>query len=874
VRRLLALLAAGCALAAAPAGAQERGRPGVPLRDAIAGSAPLSRPVDVALEQVLLASALRRIAADAGLSLVYDPELPQLQRRVSLHARGIAVGDALAALLRGSALDLLVSPAGTLILVPVRTAGLQPGRGAIHGTVRSDGRETGVAGALVRVVGTPLAAVSGPDGRFRVEELPPGRYGLAATRLGHAPARLDSVEVGSGGATEVVLTLGVAPVALSEVVVAPGTYGAVGEAGGTTQARSREQVRALPHVAADAFRAVERLVGVSSSDLSARFGVRGGSPDEVLVLLDGMELYRPFHLQEVYDLVSIVDLQNVGQVRLLTGGFPVEHGGRLGAVLDIRSTSPRRDSARGQAGLSLQESRLHGEGGFSSGRGGWLVSARRGHPGLWLLKQLNFEVQSADYADVFAKAEYQVASRHRVAAHLLGAADHLREQAAGYRSRHRSAYAWVTTTSALGGGSAVRTVLSLSSQWRRRNSSLFLLSAEDPSGQPTPVLRVADSRGFRIAALRQDWTHPLSPAYQLRWGIDLRNASAEYHYGLERHRVRLDEEGSVRLGPLSKAVRVDVAPAGTRASAYVLHRVRPWQALTVEAGLRYDWSGLTRQASWAPRASAALEVGPRTTLRAGWGLYHQPQGIEELQVSRGATRFARADGAEHRVAGVEHRAPGFATLRAEAYVRRHRPVAARHVDPALFPEIVPELFADEGVWLAPEGLTGRGVELFAEGDPDRALGWTVSYALAEARMRAEGRSLPSAFDERHSVRAEARYAPRPGWQVGAAWQARSGRPSTRTTVVLRAFADTTVELARSFGPLHGERLGAYHRLDIRVARSWNTRPGRIRTSLDVFNAYDASNLPDDSTGEEPPFISARPDYAVPRWFSVSVDWEF
>ena len=873
MRRLLALLIAGCAFAAAPAGAQEGGRPGVPLRDAVAGSAQLRRVVDVALEQVLLAPALRRIAADAGLSLVYDPELPQLQRRVSLHARRIAVGDALAALLQGSALDMLVSPAGTLILVPVRPAEAQPGRGAIHGSVRGDAREAGVAGALVRVVGTPLAAVSGPDGRFRVEELPPGRYSLAATRLGHAPARLDSVEVGSGGATEVVLTLGVAPLALSEIVVAPGTYGAVGEAGGTTQALSREQVRALPHVAADAFRAVERLVGVSSSDLSARFGVRGGSPDEVLVLLDGMELYRPFHLQEVYDLVSIVDLQNVGQVRLLTGGFPVEHGGRLGAVLDIRSTSPRRDSARGQAGLSLQESRLHGEGGFSSGRGGWLVSARRGHPGLWLLKRLHAEVQSADYADVFAKAEYQVAPRHRVAAHLLGAADQLREEAAGYRSRHRSAYAWVTGTSAVGGGSAVRTVLSVSTQWRRRNSSLSAFF-EDPSGQATPVLRVSDSRGFRIAALRQDWTHPLSEAYQLRWGIDFRNASAEYHYDLERRRLRLDERGLFEPGPLSKAVRVDVAPAGTRASAYVLHRVRPWRALTVEAGLRYDWSGLARQASWAPRASAALEVGPRTTLRAGWGLYHQPQGIEELQVSRGVTRFARAAGAEHRVAGVEHRAPGFATLRAEAYVREHRHVAPRHVDPALFPEIVPEVFADEGVLLAPEGLTARGVELFAEGDPDRALGWTVSYALAAARMRAQGRTLPSAYDERHSVRAEARYAPRPGWQVGAAWQARSGPPFTRTTIGLNVFADTTFELARSFGPLHGERLAAYHRLDIRVARSWNTRPGRIRTSLDVFNAYNASNLPDDPTGEEPSFISPGPDYAVPRWFSLSVDWEF
>ena len=82
--------------------------------------------------------------------------------------------------------------------------------------------------------------------------------------------------------------------------------------------------------AEDITRAVARLPGMSSSDYSSKFTVRGGEADEVLISLDGMELYEPFHQRDYSGgLFSIVDIETIDNIELMTGGFAADYGNQI-----------------------------------------------------------------------------------------------------------------------------------------------------------------------------------------------------------------------------------------------------------------------------------------------------------------------------------------------------------------------------------------------------------------------------------------------------------------------------------------------------------------------------------------------------------------
>ena len=115
-------------------------------------------------------------------------------------------------------------------------------------------------------------------------------------------------------------------------------------------------MRRVPHLSDDLYRAIGRIPGTTSADVSARFNLRGGEEDEVLVLVDGAEIYDPFHVRDLYRAFSTIDAEAVGSVDVLSGGYPAEYGGRMSGVVDISTLAPtRRRSTKSASACSTRD---------------------------------------------------------------------------------------------------------------------------------------------------------------------------------------------------------------------------------------------------------------------------------------------------------------------------------------------------------------------------------------------------------------------------------------------------------------------------------------------------------------------------------------
>ena len=162
------------------------------------------------------------------------------------------------------------------------------------------------------------------------------------------------------------------PLKLDPITVTPGKF-TVRSGATSAQSLSKAEIQSFPLVDNDIMRAAQIFPGVVSHDYSARFNIRGGERDEVLVRLDGMELPDPFHLQDFGGAISIIDLGLVRQIDLLMGGFPAKYGDKMSSVIDIITDSGDSNRISTKVGVDLINAHAQLNGPIGS-TGSWLLS--------------------------------------------------------------------------------------------------------------------------------------------------------------------------------------------------------------------------------------------------------------------------------------------------------------------------------------------------------------------------------------------------------------------------------------------------------------------------------------------------------------------
>ncbi len=138
-----------------------------------------------------------------------------------------------------------------------------------------------------------------------------------------------------------------------------------------------EQIKKVPALLGevDVLKALQLLPGVQSGgEGQTGLYVRGGSPDQNLVLLDGVPVYSVSH---VAGLFSVFNADAIKNVSLIKGGFPARYGGRLSSVLEISMKDGNKQSFHGEGSIGLITSKLTLEGPIKKGRTSFLLSGRR-----------------------------------------------------------------------------------------------------------------------------------------------------------------------------------------------------------------------------------------------------------------------------------------------------------------------------------------------------------------------------------------------------------------------------------------------------------------------------------------------------------------
>ena len=128
----------------------------------------------------------------------------------------------------------------------------------------------------------------------------------------------------------------------------------------------------------DLFRTVQLLPGVQTiNDFSSALYVRGGTPDQNLIMLDGITVYNPYHLGGIF---STFNTDAIKEADFHAGGFPARYGGRMGAILNVINREGNTEEFEGHANISLISSKLLMEGPlpkFKGLKGSWMIAGRR-----------------------------------------------------------------------------------------------------------------------------------------------------------------------------------------------------------------------------------------------------------------------------------------------------------------------------------------------------------------------------------------------------------------------------------------------------------------------------------------------------------------
>ncbi|WP_349317973.1 TonB-dependent receptor domain-containing protein [Chitinophaga sp. MM2321] len=177
------------------------------------------------------------------------------------------------------------------------------------------------------------------------------------------------------------------------------------------------QVKKLPSLMGevDVLKALQLMPGVQAAgEGNAGFYVRGGGPDQNLILLDEAPVYNTGHL---FGFFSVFNADAIKNTTLIKGGMPANYGGRLSSVVDISMKEGNNKTFQGEGGLGLISSRLSLQGPLKKDKASFIISGRRTYIDLLTKPFINGTSYSGSgyyFYDLNMKMNYTFSDKDRI----------------------------------------------------------------------------------------------------------------------------------------------------------------------------------------------------------------------------------------------------------------------------------------------------------------------------------------------------------------------------------------------------------------------------------------------------------------------------
>jgi TonB family protein len=515
----------------------------------------------------------------------------------------------------------------------------------------------------------------------------------------------------------------------------------------TRRTIERREIERIPGTSGDALRSIQSLPGVARPPgLAGLLLVRGSSPQDTQTFVDGVGVPLIYHFG---GLSSVIPTEVLSKIDFYPGNFSARYGRRQGGIVDAGIRDPKSDGYHGMAQLDLIDARLLLEGPIP-GTEEWsfLVAGRRSWVDAWLGPVLEEAGAGVTTAPVYYDYQFVVQQRAKG-----------REKDGFRMSFYGSDDALeIINNDPFPGEPALSGSLGLHTGFQRLQFG-YQQTLSD-KGRFVADLSVGhDEINFGLGALffdlelfqlfgRLEYQHRWLPWFKSHVGIDM-------FRGVARVAARLPAApapGQPPNQPFSTRTLSEIAEQNSyyQPAAYLEFEMTPHARLRLVPGLRLDYARVTERWDVSPRINARFVVRdgfPRTTLKAGLGLYAQPPQFQEASPPFGSQGLA-SNRAVHYGLGVEQDVTKQVEISVEGFYKQ------------LDRQVVPN--ADRTASLSSYSNQGSGyaagAEVLLKYKPDkRFFGW-LAYTLSRSERR-HGRSEERRVGKECGLRCRSRWSP-------------------------------------------------------------------------------------------------------------------
>lgn len=616
-----------------------------------------------------------------------------------------------------------------------------------------------------------------------------------------------------------------------------------------------DQIKSIPAFLGevDILKAIQLIPGVrNAGEGSAGFYVRGGGPDQNLILLDDAVVYNSGHL---FGFFSVFNADAIKNVTLIKGGMPAQYGGRLSSVLDVAMKEGNNQKMEVDGGLGLIASRLSIQGPIKKNKASFIVSGRRTYIDAlikpFIGKSSQFHGSGYYFYDLNAKVNYIFSQKNRL--YLSG---YFGRDVFDFRNSTQSLefkIPWGNSTGTLRWNHVFNKKLFLNTTAVYNDYNFYFSGAQNN-------FKIKIASGIRDLSLKQDYDYYPFSQHKIKFGFNytwhrftpsvVSGNQDSVQFRPNNAQIKFAHEAGIYIQDnwdISKRLSIN---AGIRASYFM--QVGPNKIYTTDDnGNRID--SIVFGKGKKVKSYGGLE--PRLTLRYALNDNNSVKAsvTRNLQYIHLVSNAGTTLPTDVWVPSTYLVKPQLSWLYAAGYFRNfHNNMFETSLE-LYYKSMQNQIEYKEGFTPSTIDDTENsftfgkgwsyGAELFIHKVKGKFTGWlgyTLSYTWRKFPELNFGYKFPAKYDRRHDLSLVAMYELNDKWKFGATFVFGTGNAAT----LPQRFYIIGGVLTQEYSAINQYRLPSYHRLDLSATltpRRNYKRKVKREWVFSVFNAYSRKN---------------------------------